>query len=165
MKTLATLKTVMLFSAIGLVSACSSTPKVAPAPVLTQSHHPEIVQTARGPSLTLKDVLFDFEESTLRSEAQPTIAKAVTYLKANPDRDALVEGHTDHTGDETYNEWLSLKRSESIKNALVAQGIDEKRIKMDGLGETKPVADNSTLEGRQENRRVEIIFQISGQRI
>lgn len=146
------------------ITACSNTPKkpvetpslgaafIAPEPA------PQIVNTPRGPSLTLDDVLFDFEQSSLRPEAGNTVEKAAAYLRSNPERTALVEGHTDHTGDASFNQGLSVQRSESIKDALMSMGIDENRIKTKGLGESTPVADNGTIEGRQANRRVEVIF-------
>ncbi len=148
-----------------VLSACANKPKKEAAPdlgaavVAPSASAPEIVATPRGPSLTLNNVLFDFEQSTLRTEAQDTVAKAVAYLKANPERNALIEGHTDHTGDESYNHGLSVERSESVREALVAQGIENGRIITVGLGESSPIADNTSLSGRQTNRRVEIIFK------
>jgi len=150
------------------ISACSNNPKVAEpdlgaaaiAPVVAPTQAPaDIVNTPRGPSLTLNNVLFDFEQSNLRAQAQDTISKAVAFLRDNPERIALIEGHTDHIGDEQFNQGLSMQRSESVKNALINQGISTSRIKTAGLGETKPTADNNTAAGRQSNRRVEIIFK------
>jgi len=141
------------------ITACSNNPKVVEPSLGAASAAPaEIVNTPRGPSLTLKNVLFDFEESGLRSEAYDTVSKAVTYLQANPERKALVEGHTDHTGPELFNQMLSQQRSESVKNALIDQGIAAARIQTKGLGESTPIADNASLSGRQANRRVEILF-------
>ena len=168
MKTLAFVKYPAVLAMSCFLVACSNNPKVAEptlgaaaiapvkAPVIKTA---EIVETPRGPSLTLDNVLFDFEQSNLRPEARDTVSKAVAYLNANPDRTALVEGHTDHTGDEQFNQGLSVQRSESVRDALISQGISTSRIKTTGLGETNPIADNSTLEGRQSNRRVEIILK------
>ena len=164
MKTVAVLKIVGLVTLSGLITACSNTPKrVAETPTMgaalaAPATTPSIVETPRGPSLTLNDVLFDFEESSLRPEAYSTVEKAAAYLKSNPERTALIEGHTDHTGDETFNQSLSVQRSESIKNALVSLGVNGNRIQTTGMGESNPVADNGTVEGRQANRRVEVIF-------
>jgi outer membrane protein OmpA-like peptidoglycan-associated protein len=163
MKTGHILKITTLLAVVSVVSACSSNPKTNPLGNTGQTA--QIVDTARGPSLTLDDVLFDFEQSSLRPEAQGTIAQAVSYLKANPQRRAIVEGHTDTSGDAQFNHALSIKRSESIKQAMMSQGISEQKIEVSGLGETQPVADNSTLSGRQANRRVEIIFALDGQDI
>jgi len=151
MKTFAFVKYPAVIAMSCFITACSNNPKVvAPTlgaaakvpiqvPVNTTA---EIVDTPRGPSLTLNNVLFDFEQSTLRTEASDTVSKAVAYLNANPERTALVEGHTDHTGDEQFNQGLSVQRSESVRDALISQGISTSRIKTIGLGETTPVADN-----------------------
>jgi len=167
MRVINQLKFVTVAGATSLVMACSSNPKVeepAPAPIVIEKAEApvEIVETARGPSLTLEEVQFDFEQSSLRQEAIGIISKAADYLRENPDRYALVEGHTDTSGDSSFNQYLSLERSKSIESALIAAGISEYRIKTRGLGDTRPVADNSTLSGRQANRRVEIIFSVIG---
>jgi len=164
MKTFAFVKYPAVLAMSCFISACSNNPKVVEptlgAAAMVPAQVPtEIVNTPRGPSLTLNNVLFDTDQSSLRTEANETVSKAVAYLKANPERTALVEGHTDHIGDEQYNHGLSLERSESVKNALISQGISTTRIKTAGLGETSPIADNTSLEGRQSNRRVEIIFK------
>ena len=164
MKIVAVVKIVSIVTLGAFVSACSNTPKkpVEPPPLAAAVEAPDpapaIVQTPRGPSLTLDDVLFDFEQASLRPEAEATVVKAANYLKSNPKRIALVEGHTDHTGDEAFNQTLSVQRSTAIKDALMSMGISEGRIKTKGLGESSPVADNGTAEGRQANRRVEVIF-------
>jgi len=145
----------------GFLAACSNNPKPA-EPVAAAAAAPppiKIINTPRGPSLTLDDVLFDFEQATLRPEADRTVARAVEYLQDNPDRNALIEGHTDHTGESDYNQTLSDRRSDSIGDALIASGINPNRITSIGFGESQPVADNETVEGRQANRRVEIIFK------
>jgi outer membrane protein OmpA-like peptidoglycan-associated protein len=71
----------------------------------------------------------------------------------------VIQGHTDNIGDKSYNQELSLKRSESIKNQLVKRGINENRIKTVGLGDNQPTADNSSEQGRKQNRRIEIIIE------
>lgn len=162
MRTFNTLRFIAIAGMTSLIIGCSSNPKVeAPAPVASQAPV-DIVETARGPSLTLEDVQFDFEQSTLRPEASRVVAKAAAYMRDNPGRYALVEGHTDTSGDSAYNQNLSMERSKSIKNALITAGISKHRIKTRGFGETQPVADNSTLSGRKANRRVEIIFKTFG---
>ncbi len=167
MRVINQLKFLSIVGMTSLIMACSSNPKVEDAaptstPVPNAPARVDIVDTVRGPTLTLDDVQFDFEQSSLRPEAGRIIAKAAAYLQEKPDRYALVEGHTDTSGDSSYNQALSLERSESIKNALIDAGISKFRIRTRGLGETQPVADNSTLSGRQANRRVEIIFKEYG---
>lgn len=158
------IKCTLVITLGGFIAACSSNPKPAQPEIAAATPPPPpppvtIIDTPRGPSLTLDDVLFDFEQATLRPEADRTIAKAVSYLQQNPDRHALVEGHTDHTGDTDFNQHLSDRRSDSIESALVASGINPQRITTTGFGELRPIASNDTPEGRQANRRVEIIFK------
>ena len=147
------------------VSACSSTPEPRPAPPayepppVAQAVPLELTKSRRGPVLTLDDVLFDFEKSTLRPEALPMVARAAQWLEDNPGRVALVEGHTDHTGDAGYNGMLSEARAQSVRDALVEAGAPVRRVQAKGYGEARPVASNRTLEGRQLNRRVEIVFK------
>lgn len=144
------------------LGACSSKPKKlpmpsAPVPVVQQAL-PEIVETPRGPSLTIDDVLFDFDESGLKTEASQLIEVATSYLQDNPQYSAVIEGHADNTGDDTYNHELSLQRSQSVLNALTNTGISEQRLSSAAFGEERPIASNDTQTGRQANRRVEIIF-------
>ncbi len=166
MHALALVRTTTLVLLAATAAACSSAPKVQSEPVTTpEIARPaplQLTKTSRGPMLTLDDVLFDFEESTLRPEAMPRIAQAARWLENNPDRAALVEGHTDHTGDAGYNGMLSEARAEAVRDALIAAGVPAARIDARGFGEARPVASNRTLEGRQLNRRVEIVFKRAG---
>ena len=151
------------------VSACSSQPKQAytlpqqPVAAAAIADVPQIKETERGPSLTLDNVLFDFDQTNLRSEAQPAIDLAASYLLEDPERNAIIEGHTDSTGDSQYNHDLSLRRSSSVKAALLEAGVPEQRIEMAAFGEEQPIADNNDPLGRKANRRVEILFPDSGQ--
>lgn len=152
---------VLLATALG---ACSSSPKTFEQTLLEQpvrSAPFELTTTQRGESVTLNDLLFDFEEDTLRPQADSIIEQAAKYLNDDRTRVALIEGHTDHTGDARYNVMLSEARSQTVRDALIAAGAPASRIHTDGFGETRPVATNSTPEGRQQNRRVEIIFKSS----
>jgi len=164
MKKLPVLKVVAFTALAVVVSACSSKPtKVIEVPpalgaAITKTEAPQIVTTPRGPSLMLDDVLFDLEQSSLRPEAHVMVEKAADYLRSNSETTALVEGHTDTTGEAVFNQDLSEKRSQSIKTALMELGIDESRIETVGFGESKPAFDNDTFEGRKANRRVEVIF-------
>jgi len=141
------------------LSACGSKPTKS-QPIESATSAPlELRTTDRGPALTIDDVLFDFEEANLRPEANTLIRQAAEYLQKNPNRVAIVEGHTDHTGDQSYNQFLSDARSDSVRQQLLRFGVAENRIQAKGFGETQPVATNQTPDGRQANRRVEIIFQ------
>lgn len=115
-------------------------------------------KTERGMVLTLGDVLFDINEATLAPGAARNIDKIASFMQNYPDRHAVIEGHTDSMGDDDYNMDLSRDRAFAVRQALVDAGIPASRISTQGFGETMPVASNTTSSGRQENRRVEIIF-------
>lgn len=115
-------------------------------------------KTERGIVLTLGDVLFDSGEAELAPSAARNIDKIASFMLENPERQAVIEGHTDNYGDEDFNMDLSRERAFSVLAALLDAGVSSARITTEGFGESKPVADNNTREGRQQNRRVEIIF-------
>ena len=156
--------------AAGIMSACSSTPRqetepVPPVAVAKPVKPLELTQTPRGPMLTLDDVLFDFEDDSLRPEARDIARQAAQWLKKNPDRIAMVEGHTDHTGPSEFNQTLSERRAQAIRAALLDEGVPYSRIRVKGYGMTRPVASNNTREGRMANRRVEIVFTESSRKL
>jgi outer membrane protein OmpA-like peptidoglycan-associated protein len=115
-------------------------------------------QTDRGMVLTLGDVLFDTGRAELKDGALRTVDQLVAFLKDNPERTLAIEGYTDSVGSEVYNRGLSLQRADAVKAALTQRGVDAGRITTQGLGEASPVASNTTAEGRQRNRRVEIVI-------
>jgi outer membrane protein OmpA-like peptidoglycan-associated protein len=114
--------------------------------------------TERGTILTLDSVLFETNKATLKSGALENLYPLVTFLRENPERTIMIEGHTDSTGDENYNLELSQQRAESVGEFLMQNGIEPNRIMARGYGETSPVAPNDTAAGRQQNRRVELVF-------
>lgn len=114
--------------------------------------------TDRGMVLTLGDVLFDTGESTLKAEARFNIERVANFLNNYPDRSVTIEGHTDNTGDNDSNYNLSVERAMSVRSALLEKGVDFYRIDARGLGEDRPIASNADASGRQQNRRVELIF-------
>lgn len=118
----------------------------------------QATQSERGLVITLGDVLFDTNKSELRPGAYFTIDKLAAFLAEYPERKALIEGFTDSTGTVEYNQRLSERRAESVRNALMARGIDAGRLMTRGYGVAFPVASNETAEGRQRNRRVEVII-------
>lgn len=105
------------------------------------------------------DVTFDFDSAVLKQGAQDEIQRVAKVLTTYPQTTILVSGHTDDVGSEAYNQSLSERRADSVKNSLVAQGVQPWRITTVGYGESRPVADNSTEAGRQLNRRVEILIK------
>lgn len=118
----------------------------------------EAQRTERGLVLTLSEVLFDVGHATLKEGAGRTIRQLVDFLRENPERRVLVEGHTDNTGSYQLNQDLSRRRAEAVKRAIVDAGIPGDRIRTVGHGPDYPVASNNTAAGRQQNRRVEIII-------
>ncbi len=115
-------------------------------------------QTDRGLVITLGDVLFEFNQAELKDGAARNLNPLVKALNADLEQAVIVEGHTDNIGSQAYNLSLSEQRAESVKAYLVSQGIDGSRVETAGLGFEFPVASNQTNEGRQQNRRVEIIL-------
>jgi outer membrane protein OmpA-like peptidoglycan-associated protein len=115
-------------------------------------------QTDRGLVLTLGDVLFDTGRATLKPGADRTIDRLAQALKDNPKTLVQIEGHTDSVGGEDYNLALSERRADAVAGALRMRGVPSDRYQAKGLGKDFPVATNDSAEGRQQNRRVEIIF-------
>ena len=114
-------------------------------------------QTDRGIVLTLGDVLFDTGKADLSPQANASIDKLAQFLLNYPKRNLSIEGHTDNVGSDDYNLGLSQRRAEAVKNALVAKGVASERIATKGLGKGFPIASNATAQGRQLNRRVEVV--------
>jgi len=115
-------------------------------------------QTNRGTVVTLGDVLFAVGSAELSPAGVTNVQKLAEYLQENPERRAMIEGFTDSTGSETFNQQLSERRAESVKRVLVRAGIEENRLQTMGYGESFPVASNDNAGGRQLNRRVEVVI-------
>ncbi len=101
-------------------------------------------------------ILFDVDKSDLRNEAKENIARLAAILNKYEDTNILVEGHTDSDGAEDYNMALSERRARAVSSYLAQHGVTSGRISVMWYGETQPVADNATAEGKQANRRVEV---------
>ena len=117
----------------------------------------ETRDTARGLIMNMSDVLFDFGKATLRPNAREALAKVSGILLAYPSLRVQVEGHTDSIGSDAFNQNLSEKRAFGVRDYLVSQNVDGNRLTATGFGKTRPIASNDTNEGRQKNRRVELI--------
>jgi len=100
-------------------------------------------------------VNFDFNKSSLKSESFPILYHAAEILLTHPDVNVEIQGHTDNVGSDNYNQKLSLERAVSVKNFLVSKGVSASRITTVGMGESKPISDNKTADGRMLNRRIE----------
>lgn len=108
-----------------------------------------------GLTVRLKNIYFDFDKTTLKSESFTELNKVVDFLKRNETVEIEISGHTDSKGADTYNETLSQGRSQSVVDYLISQGIEGARLSAHGYGESRPIETNDTEEGRANNRRVE----------
>lgn len=164
MKTLQTRLSLFILAAL-MLGACKSRKMTIKNPavivqngsVVESSDDASVTKTDRGLMMTFNsDVLFPTNSSYLSDRAKTVLEEFVDLVKDYPQSNIQVDGHTDATGEDSYNLWLSEKRAESVKKFLVDHGISGTRIFTEGYGLTKPVATNKTPEGRQQNRRVEI---------
>ncbi len=108
-----------------------------------------------GVTVRLKNIYFDFDKTTLKSESYTELNKVVDFLNQNPSVEIEIAGHTDSKGSDDYNANLSQGRSQAVVDYLISQGINEYRLSAHGYGESKPIDTNDTDEGRANNRRVE----------
>ncbi len=115
-------------------------------------------KTERGMVITLGDVLFGSDKASLTAGGMRSAQKLADVLQQNPSRNVLVEGFTDSTGADAYNQQLSERRSMTVREALLQMGIGSERISVRGYGESYPVVANDTAANRQLNRRVEIVL-------
>ncbi|HEX8705197.1 MAG TPA: OmpA family protein [Myxococcaceae bacterium] len=119
----------------------------------------QVEEDARGTVLTLSgSVLFTSGDSELLPSARNRLSEVADALKQS-DNLLTIEGHTDALGNDLFNEELSLRRAERVREFLISQGVSPDRVSVRGLGEYRPVASNATAEGRANNRRVEIVLQ------
>lgn len=119
-------------------------------------------KTERGMVITLGDVLFDTNQSQLRSGGIRSVEKLAAFVKQYPGRSLMIEGFTDSVGPDGRNQQLSDERAGSVRTALLGMGVGSERMTSRGYGESFPVAGNDTPAGRQQNRRVEIIVSEDG---
>ncbi|SDE78641.1 Outer membrane protein OmpA [Mucilaginibacter pineti] len=128
----------------------------------------EIKQTVPGATVTREGegilvkfdsgILFDTNKSDLKPAAQSNLQNLAASLQKNPETNILIVGHTDNTGSDAYNMDLSVRRAESVKSYIVAGNVAAARLQTQGKGESEPIADNTTVDGRSQNRRVEIVI-------
>jgi outer membrane protein OmpA-like peptidoglycan-associated protein len=128
------------------------------APLEAELRELAATKSDRGLVITMNDVLFDTGSAMLRPGGQRLVARMSEFLREYPERTLAIEGFTDSVGDEISNQQLSERRAAAVRLALMNEGIDGSRILVRGYGKAFPVASNDTAEGRQRNRRVEVVI-------
>lgn len=129
-------------------------PEPEPEPAVIEEVKEEVV-VPEVQKIVLRGINFDFDKSDIKPEFVPVLDEAVEILKKHPDTNVIIEGHTCWIGTEKYNQGLSERRAASVCKYLAEKGISQNSLDTIGYGETRPIADNQTLEGRRMNRRVE----------
>jgi outer membrane protein OmpA-like peptidoglycan-associated protein len=121
----------------------------------------QVKKTENGLLVQMKnDILFDTGSDGVKSAGVDELAKVGDILAKYSDDRVRIEGHTDSVGDAKHNQSLSERRAAAVKTVLVSRGVKEEQIAVVGYGETKPVADNSSADGRAKNRRVELHIDV-----
>jgi OOP family OmpA-OmpF porin len=107
--------------------------------------------------IELEGVYFDFDKATIKPEGKVVLNEAAALLQKHERVVVEVGGHTDSVGSEAYNQGLSERRADAVRDYLMSKGVKASRLTARGYGESRPVASNDTEEGRAENRRVELV--------
>jgi len=144
------------------LDACPDIPGDASAhgcPMADTTHHVLLNDIREKLKTNAQNIFFEIDRYTLLPASFKALDETARLLKDNAQLHLLIEGHTDSTGLPVANQLLSQRRADAVRNYLIQQGIDEKRLFAKGYGSTKPIADNNTPQGRSRNRRVELIPQ------
>jgi len=131
-------------------------PASASKPVPVSEPVKEVPQEIKQSMMKLSNTLFAFDKWNLTGEAVVELNKVVKWLNDNPDIRVQIDGHTDSMGSAEYNQRLSEDRAKSVYDYFVSHGVQASRLSYRGYGLTRPIADNATAEGRQQNRRAEL---------
>lgn len=148
------------------IQASASSPKATAEVKMTKSDQQLQQELAGLPAqaterviiVTLPEARFAFDAAELPADNMPSVDHLANVLKNNPERKVAIEGYTDTQGSDDYNVTLSEERANAMREALVSRGIDDDRIIIRSYGKANPVASNDTSEGRQQNRRAEIVI-------
>ena len=146
-----------------IVSAPAAAPAVPPVAAAPTAVAPVAPPPAATKITYAADAFFDFDKSVIKPEGKAKLDDLIGKIQGINLEVIIAVGHTDSVGSDTYNQKLSVRRSEAVKAYLVSKGIEKNRVYTEGKGEKQPVADNKTAEGRAKNRRVEI--EVVGTRV
>ena len=124
-----------------------------------QKSNDTVIVLVKGKTVVLRGVNFEFNKATLTKDSERILWRAHKAMVANPDVRVVITGHTDNVGGQKFNQTLSLKRAQTVKNWLVNKGIASNRMRTVGRGMNEPVATNETEAGRAENRRMEFYVE------
>jgi outer membrane protein OmpA-like peptidoglycan-associated protein len=147
------------FVTTGIELMVQQSPPEAPPPAAPPPPPPPPAAAPMKKKIVLRGVNFDFDKYNIRPDAVPILEQACKTLKEEPSIDVSCQGHTDSVGTEAYNQALSERRANSVRNWLIKCGIPASRLTSKGFGESNPVASNDTAEGRAQNRRTELVVQ------
>ena len=118
-------------------------------------------RTETGILVNLKSsLLFSSDSAVIKPDAVEQLARLGDILAKYPDDRIRIQGHTDSTGSAAHDEELSLRRAEAVRDVLASRGVNPRQMRVEGAGAARPIADNSTAEGRAENRRVELYIDV-----
>lgn len=140
----------------GAIVAQAPVPVAAPAPMAAPAPIVAPAPPAASKVTYAADAFFDFDKSVIKPAGKAKLDDLIGKIKDINLEVIIAVGHTDSVGSDSYNQKLSVRRSEAVKAYLVSKGIEKNRVYTEGKGEKQPVADNKTAEGRAKNRRVEI---------
>ena len=142
-----------------VVSGEPPAPPPPPEPKPEPPPKPKRVEVTQDKIVIKDKIQFDTNKTTIKSESDELLSEIVSVIKDNPQlRKISIEGHTDSDGSDAYNLKLSDGRARAVMDHLVQNGVEADRLESKGFGETKPIADNDTPEGKEKNRRVEFII-------
>ena len=119
----------------------------------------ELSPAVAGEQFIFENVFFDFDKTELKPESHSSLRRLHNFLKENPQLSIIITGHTDNVGQAAYNQNLSLRRAESVRDFLVAGGIEATRLEVKGMGDQQPIRPNDNEENMAFNRRIEIILK------
>ncbi len=124
----------------------------------------EVQRVGEGIAVTFESgILFPYNSTQILPAGQGNLAQLATSLQKYPETTVLIVGHTDNSGSDAYNQTLSVNRAQSAANYLASRGIDRSRVRVEGRGESEPIAPNDNAQGSAQNRRVEVAIFASEQ--